>query len=731
MVKQDEKKRLFTVDARILLSLGRESIKDQTTAVVELVKNAYDADAENVEVELSTSGEQVEHFLRIADDGDGMSTSDIDNKWLRIGFSEKRKKKISAKGRRETGEKGVGRLSADRLGTHLELRSKQSSGSPVGISVNWDAFDVDGLELSGVPVNELPDGAPTVSKRDAAVDATGGTEIIIRGLRQEWGQLDISSLEDELSTLVASQVAKSDFVIWLKTPGANEFTKVASAFESAAELEFLGKFDKSGRLTYEVTGKPIKYGQKRRSIRTGKVPWEQLADSKDSLAYEIGPVNVRLAFYLRTKVDLASGLSIKQLRDYLDTQGGIRVYRDDIRVKPYGDPRHPEGDWLGLSERKVQNPAGAARKDFRFASNQLVGSVEIGRDSNPSLSDSASREGLIHGDSFSSLKNAVYACIGILEGIYHTQFVENLARPASAVQTVPAVAQLKTDIASIQRTLVSAERSVGLEQSAKLIKDSMVRLTEVGNKVAVAEREYEELATQSTVYRGLATVGIASAVFGHETETALAQAKLSTNVTARSLRGKVPDLELALEELGNVRDAVERIQVWGQFALTRVKKEKRRKTKVDLSRTVSSIVEEMLPLFEASTISLERELASDVSTVAFAMDVEAMVVNLLTNAYHHAAKSRRNRRVLIELIKASKGAPAKLIISDSGPGIAAEHMNLIWTPLFSTRMDQRGRPTGTGLGLTIVQSVAQEIGATVVAKAKGRLGGAEFSVAFS
>jgi DNA topoisomerase VI subunit B len=115
----------FSVDARAMLTWGRESIKDHTTAVLELVKNSYDASATIVEVEIRTGlFADGGPYIRIADDGIGMSLADVENHWLRLGYSAKREDRFTSRGRRKTGEKGVGRISADRLGSILELRSQ-------------------------------------------------------------------------------------------------------------------------------------------------------------------------------------------------------------------------------------------------------------------------------------------------------------------------------------------------------------------------------------------------------------------------------------------------------------------------------------------------------------------------------------------------------------------------------------------------------------------------------
>src|SRR6266545_4746336 len=127
----------FIIDARVILNLGRDSIKDTTTAILELVKNGFDADAHNVEVDIYTNVSTP--YIRIADNGSGMTDDEIAQNWLRIGFSEKRKNKFSGSGRRKTGEKGIGRISTDRLGSVVKLISKsQLNGEICGISVNWN-----------------------------------------------------------------------------------------------------------------------------------------------------------------------------------------------------------------------------------------------------------------------------------------------------------------------------------------------------------------------------------------------------------------------------------------------------------------------------------------------------------------------------------------------------------------------------------------------------------------
>src|SRR5690554_3333904 len=151
--KYDNENLRFTADSGALAHLGRDSIKDHTTAVLELVKNGYDADATNVEIEINIT-EDNNSFIRISDSGTGMTEEEVLKNWLRIGFSSKRIETKSKKGRRRTGEKGIGRLSADRLGSSIRLITKTKEND-FGLEINWNDFDKQGVDLHLVPFKRI------------------------------------------------------------------------------------------------------------------------------------------------------------------------------------------------------------------------------------------------------------------------------------------------------------------------------------------------------------------------------------------------------------------------------------------------------------------------------------------------------------------------------------------------------------------------------------------------
>src|SRR5687767_2363469 len=187
----------FKIDARLILQLGRDSIKDHTTALVELVKNSFDADASKVDVEIYCK--VPDPYIRVADNGFGMTEKEIDDNWLRIGFSEKKTSKHSQKGRRKTGEKGIGRIASYRLGASLKMITKSEDDAIQGLQVNWDEFDVDDKSIDDIELSVLPSPTINIPERKGEVKRETGTELLISILRSNWTEDNIKNLYQELS----------------------------------------------------------------------------------------------------------------------------------------------------------------------------------------------------------------------------------------------------------------------------------------------------------------------------------------------------------------------------------------------------------------------------------------------------------------------------------------------------------------------------------------------------
>lgn len=752
----------FKVDARAMLTWGRDSIKDHTTAVLELVKNSYDAGATIVEVDVHAAGKTSDRYIRISDNGCGMSDQDIDEYWLRIGYSHKLDDKYSRGKRRKTGEKGIGRISADRLGRVLELRTQAKDHEAVGLRIDWHEFETSGKDISQVAIPVL-DAVTFSVPRPSTYDTTAavyhqtpeplqnssaitGTELTIRGMRHEWASDDVDALHRELSLLTSPFGSVKDFQIRMESDLSPTLAGViSSAFYETAEVDAEFLYSNGTEVSYVLKDRDDKGNL--RVAETDRVRWlqfihkEQSKDTDTNKDTEtdkapipesprFGPVKVRLLFYPRKSETVrGTDLSVSDLREFLDINAGIKVYRDDVRVMPYGSPGRPEGDWLGLGDRKARNPAGAGRADFQVGPDQIVGAVFLSRDDNPAIIDTSGREGLIHSDQFYELRAFLYGCLAMLEAHYHKLYIarqkeleKDLESPRVTVDRV------NEDLKRLIDTLKCAESQLPARAS-RTIERVKNQISETSNKLQHLQKSSEDLASQATIYRGLASLGIASATFAHETESCI-ESFLSSAYTAKTLIGadKQHRGEVS-EELDKAIRSAERVAAWGAFALSRVRRDKRQRRVTNITELAATLIKELRPIFEASEIKLVENLAM-VKGRTFPMDVESVLLNLLANAYYFAKLNNRKRHVVVSLMaKKQDGENGfEIIVSDTGPGVRPTIRDVIWKPLFSTKIDKKGRPFGTGLGLSIVDSVVKDLSGSKSVDADDKLGGACFRI---
>lgn len=697
----------FTIDARALIHLGRESIKNHTTALIELVKNSYDADANIVEVEIFNNADH--RFIRIADDGDGMTEDDIDKKWLRIGFSHKKTEKSSSKkNRRKTGEKGIGRLSADRLGEILEIKTKTKDTDIYGLRIDWESFNQDGLELSEIPIDVLDN---PIIELPASKKQETGTEMLIYNLRENWTQENIENLYNELSILTSPFTEVEDFEIYLTNDIAFEFNgKIKPPDEVRPEIEI--------ELDYDGESYDLIYSIKDRFSDDNFVDvisWQNLMQKvidpfNYAFTYKLlcGPVKIKLLLYPRTKA-LAEGtdFTLTELREYVNKNVGVKIYRDNISVKPYGYSNvQYGGDWLGIAERHSRNPAGLDREDYRVLANQLVGAIFIGRDENSLLTDSASREGLVENDAFYDLRALTLGALSLLENRRHRIYKEQKGK-LSAKTPSEKSDQFKSELDTIKKDVDAIK---GNENVPDEIKEAFGNIEKFIDLSQETSETLVEVLNHNRVLSGLATLGIASAVFAHETQTAITEFN-SAAIVARDYLEFPDEMEVVKSELSKAINYGKQVSSWGAFALTRVQTEKRKKETKPINSIIERITKDLKKVFEAVGIVVKKDI-NEIKAKVFPMDIESILLNVLTNAYTACLQNAADNRVISITLKDESRDNIDgffIKISNSGPSIDENLLDWIWKPLNTLKKDSTGKEIGTGLGLFIVRSTIDSL----------------------
>lgn len=359
------------VRARLINLIGEELISDEPVALVELVKNAYDADARKVEVRFEGDPGMPTRIV-VVDDGIGMNLDIVLNAWLEPGTVLKKKDDRSPGGRLYQGAKGIGRFASARLGETLFLETRRvQTDEVVRVLLNWGRF-TDESYLDEIEVDY-----------DVVVDPKSpvGTKLTVETLRENaWTVEAFERLHARLSRLISPFDDVDDFEIQLDLPGRPDL----SGRVQPPELLLKPKYQLSGRLGSDgqFSGSLSVDGVSRAIIRVlGRGDEVPLC----------GAFDVELRAWDRDREGLEpiatrENLAISQIRKTLDAYCGVTIYRDGFRVHPYGERGN---DWLNLDLRSRQNPV------RNLANNQMIGAVRISREGNPELKDRSTREGMV------------------------------------------------------------------------------------------------------------------------------------------------------------------------------------------------------------------------------------------------------------------------------------------------------------------------------------------------
>ena len=412
--KLDSGGMMFKVSPRIFSLLGDELIRDASLAVFELVKNSYDANAKKCEVTLENIGDKSSARIVVEDDGIGMSEETLRNIWMEIGTSNKDvQRKLGARtaapfNRFPLGEKGLGRLSVHKLGHSISLITRVQGGEELVVTLDWD-------RLEGL--NDMEDALVQIERRSplAFKGEKHGTRIEVTKIRESWGRGDLRRLHRAVNALCSPYKSPENFKVTLSAPGQEDWLKGLFTAENArqcAQYFVEGSFEGSeGHFAYRFEPPPTTEGQL--SSRDESVNFRlarkegRKSFSIDLSEFDIGKIDFKFWIFDRdpTILRLVSD-DVKGLKDFLDDNGGIRIYRDGIRVYDFGEPGN---DWLNLDMRRVNMPTA------KTSNNQILGVLRLSADSSSSLREKSNREGFIENSAYKLLQNAVISLLTQVE----------------------------------------------------------------------------------------------------------------------------------------------------------------------------------------------------------------------------------------------------------------------------------------------------------------------------
>lgn len=692
--------------ARLLRTLGNDLISNDKVAIIELVKNSFDADAQNVVVRFVGPLTPTEGRIEVWDDGTGMDAETVESAWLEIATDNKQKRTHSAGGRRVLGEKGIGRLASARIGSELSLITRREDAQEVQLLVDWSDFDREGAFLDEIDLaweigsSDLfaPNGAANeiFSSNAEEWHAGSGTLLRIEKLNRSWTEEDVAELRTSLTRLVRPRPAHldspgSDFTIHLDfTSTVDELEKFSGSVQPPQDFQqphyrLSGVVDESGvaTLRYEQLAPEVDetlderalWVSDRRAPLCGGFQFELSVWDRDRQGFD-----KTVAAAERSGTALIAA-NLRGFRADLNDVAGVSVYRDGFRVLPFGEK---DDDWLRLDIRRVQNPT------LAVSNNQIIGHVFIAADGNPLLRDQSNREGLLDGPAYDDLRSIIRAALSMLE-VRRYASRPRAEKPASTRGGLFDRFELTTLRDAIEAKHPGDKQIMGL-------------LDEKDRAIQAGVEEVQQVLSR---YSRLATLGSLVDNVLHDGRTIVAQIIARARIRRRELTKEATPcqdrLQVADEALARTMDQANQIdQLFGRIEPFGGRKRGRpRRTQI------AEILERAVAIHRVDAEERGIDLSADVDDFEVTVDESEMLTvlaNLIGNALYWTSTNRPDspKKVRVSAVR-NADASLSVFVGDTGPGVEDDVRDLIFDPYFSTK------PDGIGLGLSIAGSLVQDV----------------------
>lgn len=654
----DQNQKSFTLSPRILAHLGEDLIKNESIALLELVKNSYDACSSECKVEFiaehSTSTDLKK--IIITDNGFGMNRDIIENVWLTVGTDYKHKKIEPNKcGRTPLGEKGIGRLGVHKLGNKITLITKKQEDKEVSLFIDWKLLkDAQTIEDFGIQLKE------NEASRDIK---THGTKIIIEDLKISWDRRELREVYRALNSL------NSPFT------GTNEAFKIEIKSNSKALFSDLPTFDeiKNGAMYF---GSCTMDGYKITEFKYEFKPWNTLSkvdqgrivdhlsienveiidSTKENKrinldTYGIGPIHFEIMIFEKdTQVFNFVNAEKSSITQYLNENGGIRVYRDNIRVYDYGER---DNDWLGIDIKRVGRVGG------NVSNNIVIGAVKLDRAKSFNLREKTNREGFIENEAYHAFTEAVNYALSIFvkERNIDKTLLTHLYKKYKHVE--PVLSDLNSVIEIVDNKVQDPET-----------KDELLKYL---NRINTEYKQVKETLIKS------ANAGLNLSVVIHEIEKLIAALNASLDME---------DMTKAV----NISKSLEKI-IHGYTAM--IKKSSIKQTK--LSKIVEIALDNFeFRFFDHSIKVISNHKETDLTAYLAEAESISMLTNLLDNAIYWLSYARKENRMISVLITDQIKGYHSIVVSDNGPGF-----NMPFDVATEAFMSGKPHNIGSGLGLHI------------------------------
>ena len=725
----------FRPYARLLAMLGDQLIKNERIALVELIKNSYDADAGHVEVRFDNFTKKKTSNLHsrivLKDDGIGMTDEIIRSRWMNPATPHKLLDKRKGRGitpkknRVVQGEKGIGRFAILKLGRLITITTRTAGEhGEIVLSYDFRRYDDDFLSEDGEERDIFLDEIKIHLSRSTAKlfsDTEHGTIIEVQDLKGTWnGRIikrfcsDISDLTDPVSR-ITSREPSNRFEIDVFVNGERSSVDVDKTEElrrlidEKPVLRIDGRFNcKENRFSFTTDEVEDTISLQDAKI-TGLWIWRQRLihlnqiHSGDFFGEPFICGDFVFHFYI---FDFSRGITGRYLLSPEEKRTlkahRIYLYRDDVRVYPYGDP---EDDWL-----RIDVTRGTGRAGNFFSNDQIVGWIDVTHKGNPGLRDKTNREGLI--ESGGAAEDLIFLVRLFLSYVKQNPYGRYEQKKRQRTQTrLLREGVVTRRMEKFKQHLTKSGYHSEAREFAKIAKEY--------------EREKKSLSERTEMTEDLAGVGLSVELASHDIMLLMNRAlyigkqlaKAAPMAGSNQIREQSKTLVSVLQQ---IKDAMKNIQ--GLF-----KSSRRRRKVLKIETELVKVHQIYKPVLRQRSIRYEVITVDGSPLVAKTTDAVLMLVliNLFDNASYWLESVDHDVR---EIKVTINGERETLTFSDSGPGIDPDDLPYIFEPFYSGK----GKD-GRGLGLYIARQVLDRHDYRItVAENKNRvLSGANFVVRFT
>ncbi len=740
--------------ARLLTMLGNQLIKDERIALIELIKNSYDADAGWVKITFSGFGDNYEVLpeskIIIQDNGNGMTKDVLSNQFLNPATPGKKLQKEendkTEKGRIIQGEKGIGRFAMLKLGKKIDVISKTLNDKFEHVlHYDFSRYDTEFLTENEEKKDlfledlfvKLEQRKPEVIVQKNIVlgvqnfvQEPMGTVIEISHLNKGWTREKIdevltdvcklqSFFENPLDNQSKLSKNKDSFSVYLykdevyQNNKENYREKISEVIENKAVLKITnGEFNSTELyFSFELNGKKSKIFFKSPEIQglwLTKKYYKDFFPKEPNLfekkrEIECGPFS--FAFYI---FDFTQNGPTKYWLDKNDKElirpHRIYLYRDGLRVYPYGD----EGDdWLHIDSLRGTKSAGA------FLSNdQVIGVVNISHSKNPNLKDKTNREGLIeNGYATADFTHLLQIFLMYIKhSLYHQYQIDNERREN---QRQRSERKLNSDIAAL-RELINSN------------KDAMQKLNEIEKGY---ESEKRFLTKRAETTENLAGVGLSVETASHDIMRMmnLAIVNLDSLINQIFSSSSPVDKNSLLKELYSIRGSLGFVHAQLKDIQLLFTSSKQRRRNIQVREVVEKVSKIYKNLADKEKVRIKIDEIP--GSPLMAKTTDAVLLQLLLNLFDNSIYwlgtiDKNNKEILVTL----DGDKCNLIFSDNGPGVTESDLPYIFEAFYSGKGED-----GRGLGLYIARQLLERNDYSIDYadfKSEKKLSGANFVVSF-